>query len=115
MPAPLAGAVRVPADQHHDDAREEIGHGGEEADRERIEAEGLDHLRHPEADAVEPDHDAEIEQRENEDARLDERLPETGIADLPRLLRFNGETGGESLALALREPCRVGRPGPSGT
>ena len=71
------------------------------------EAEGLDHLRHPEADAVEPDHDAEIEERRDEHARAGQRLAEIGIADLPRRLRLGRERAGERLPLLLCEPARL--------
>lgn len=59
MPDALASQVGVPAPANHAYAGEEIGDDSEEADLKRGEPEGLNHLRHPEADAVQPDHDAE--------------------------------------------------------
>ena len=62
MRSPLASEWR-PGDDHADRG-DEIGNGGEKADGEIVETEGLEHLRHPEADAVKPDHQAEIDQAE---------------------------------------------------
>jgi hypothetical protein len=68
VPDAFAGCVGVPAGKHHTDGRGEIGDRGEEADGEMRQAEGLQHLRHPEADAVEPDHEVEIDQPQQQNA-----------------------------------------------
>jgi hypothetical protein len=95
---------------HHRDGGKEIRDGGEEADLERREPVSLDHLRQPEAHAVEPDHDAEIQQSEHQHARAGERLAELGIADVPRRLGLCREHIAERLPLLLAEPARIFRP-----
>jgi hypothetical protein len=55
------------------------------------EPEGLDHLGHPEADAVEPDHNAEIKRGEHQNTRLGQGVPERVVADLPRCLGLGFE------------------------
>jgi hypothetical protein len=106
----LAGEVGVRAPDHHGNAGKEIGHGSEETDLKRREAEGLEDLRHPEADAVQPDHDAEIEEREQEHAWARQGIAERVIADVARHLRFTGERRLECVLFLLGEPGRLGRP-----
>jgi len=110
VPDTLAGEVGVPPPEHHGDAGKEIRHGGEEADLKRREAEGLDHLRHPKADAVQSDHDAEIEQCEHEDARLGQSIAERVIARVTRRLGFCRELGFERMLFILAEPRCLCRP-----
>jgi hypothetical protein len=70
----------------------------------------LDNLRHPEADAVEPDHDAEIKQREHEHARLGQSISESVIARVTRCLGFCRELRFERVLLILGEPRRLRGP-----
>ena len=82
-------------------------YGGEKTDGEIGEAEGLEHLRHPEADAVKPDHQAKIDQAELDHARIGKRLADSRIAVGARLLRLGGETLIERITLFSREPFGV--------
>ena len=95
------------APQHHGDSGKEIGDRSRKTDLERAEAVGLDHLRHPEAHAVEPDHHAEIDETEHEHAGARQRLAEIGVADATCLIGLDRKRARERLPLFRLEPTRL--------
>ena len=110
MPDALALRIGVAPGDDHADGGDEIGNRGEKTDGEIGEAEGLEYLRHPEADAVKPDHQAEIDQAELDHARIGERLADSSVAMGAGLFRLGGKTLIECIALLSREPFCVLRP-----
>ncbi|MNV41767.1 hypothetical protein D3C71_1334150 [compost metagenome] len=74
MPAALARAVGVPAQQDHHHAGHQIGDGRDQADGEGVlRARGLDQLGHPEHQAVDAAGQAHVDQRQGVGRRLAQR------------------------------------------
>jgi len=96
----------APGDQHAYSGNQ-VRHGGEKADGEVRQTEGLEHLRHPEADPVEANHQAEIKKAELDHAWIGERLADAGIADGARVFSLGLEPSLKRDPLLRREPVRV--------
>ena len=103
MPDALALRIGVAPGDDHADGGDKIGDGGEKADGEIGEAEGLEHLRHPEPDAIEPDHEAEIDEAEVGSRRI-ERLADPRWLMGGGLFRLGGKMLVECIPLLRREP-----------
>src|SRR5262249_38249460 len=97
----------TPGDDHPGCCNQ-IGNGGEKTDSEVRKTEGLEHLWHPKADAIQPDHQTEIE--EFDDARICDGLPTGVIALSSGLFCFSVEQLLERAMLFRREPMRILRP-----
>ena len=76
MPDALAPAVRRAAPERHGDGGDNIDACDDPACLDIAEAFGLDHLRQPEADAVETDDDGEINEAHEQHTRVLQRRPE---------------------------------------
>src|SRR5215472_2165366 len=109
MVSALERAVRMAANQHHPDHGADIGHRGQQANREvTFHAEALDDAWNPESDGYRGTGATEVDGGKEPHARMLHRFAEsvlarTGVA----VIRF--QIGKDKLLLTLAEPVRLVR------